>query len=663
MNGISIFRHIPSNIQINPSEVVFTKQPTSQSICLNTGVATFEAVAALSPANNQTGDFSYQWYKDGFLINDGSYAGGTITGTKTNTLTISNLTDDSDWDSKFKVLATFTPTGTTPYPYNNPLFSNTVTLTIIPDISIVTQPEDFSGIIDEPAVFTVEAEQSNPSSGSFSYQWRLDGVNLTDGNIVDTFENSERVTKISGSKTDTLTITSNQPRNSTVSCIVSHSTACNSPIVSDTVDLSIVIPTSVERSILRWEVVKDDQPILLDQGSQNIYQNPLDFSSAVENYRQTIVLWAPERDMEVYITMEGASGSGFNNRSGGSGGKSIFSITLKRNTEYVFRLGPALEPYGGRGGGGGAAFFYEKGQLLAVVGGGGGSGRFSNGGDGGGIGLAGRNGSGGRGGLIVPAGTLDLIGASKNLRFGGRVGSCTLGDYYQSEGISPCVDVGKVQFRIDDGTITPGSAVLQRGYKAGGTQTYRNNGGNSSFTDVSRKGSNTNVQAFVGGGGSGTNGGDATNSRNNSGGGGSGYTNGTVQVLLTQVGQNETPFSKVNIALPFPIAPPITIEDVTFTVSRDASFTNRIIFRLESGEGPATITWGPNPSRRSTVQVVASIQKGSVYVLDRIEPPQGRKLRLRGNTLELEDFRDNDYTDLQITPNKGNFVSTTRYEF
>ena len=61
----------------------------------------------------------------------------------------------------------------------------------------------------------------------------------------------------------------------------------------------------------------------------------------------------------------------------------------ERNTEYVLRLGPTLEPFGGRGGGGGAAFFYEKGQLLAVVGGGGGAGNGNDGGNGGGIGLAG----------------------------------------------------------------------------------------------------------------------------------------------------------------------------------------------------------------------------------------------------------------------------------
>ena len=105
--------------------------------------------------------------------------------------------------------------------------------------------------------------------------------------------------------------------------------------------------------MLKWEVVRDDQAVLLESGSQNLFGNPKDFNASIEDYRQTIVLYAPEKDMEVYLTMEGAAGAGYGDKNGGSGGKSIFGITLKRNTEYVLRLGPALEPFGGRGGGGG----------------------------------------------------------------------------------------------------------------------------------------------------------------------------------------------------------------------------------------------------------------------------------------------------------------------
>ena len=245
--------------------------------------------------------------------------------------------------------------------------------------------------------------------------------------------------------------------------------------------------------------------------------------------------------------------------------------------------------------------------------------------------------------LLVSSGTLSVTGTSQNGRNGGRVESCTNGDFYQSQGISPCVDVGLVQFRTSDGTIIPDTATIQRGYKAGPSN--RGNGGNSaSVIGVT----------FVGGGGSGATGGQATNTTSGSGGGGSGYTNGTVQAFETVPGANTTPFAKVNISLPFPIAPPITTENVSFSVSREAAFSNTITFRRQSGSGPNTITWGPNSGT-----VVASIQKGSVYVLQ----SNSGTLRLSGNTLQLEDSSDNDFNDLQVTPNKGRFTSTSRYEF
>lgn len=450
---------------------------------------------------------------------------------------------------------------------------------------------------------------------------------------------------VSGANTPDLTLTTADVNlGGIIRCKLTTSNVKESPVYTRAVNYDVVNVDSFERSFLNYEIVRDDQAILLDKGSKNIFEDPLEFNSSVENNRQTIVVFAPEKDIEVYITLEGAAGQNVGSRTGGKGGKSIFGIILKQNTEYVFKIGPALEPYGGRGGGGGAAFFYEKGQLLAVVGGGGGAGGTANGGAGGGIGLAGGNGSIGSGGGIIPAGTLSVTGVEATGRNGGRVESCTQGDFYQSQGISPCVDVGLTEFTIDDGTTVAGTDTIQRGYKAGGISN-RNNGGNSSSVIAG---------TFVGGGGAGVNGGGATDRTNASGGGGSGYTNGTVQVLLSQIGQNDTQFSRVSISLPFPIAPPITTEDVVWNVTREAAFSNRIVFRRQSGNGPETITWGPNSG-----QVVTSIQKGSVYVL---QSNDGR-LRLRGNTLQLEDSNDNDFNDLTVTPNKGRFTSTNRYEF
>ena len=349
---------------------------------------------------------------------------------------------------------------------------------------------------------------------------------------------------VSGSTTDTLSLSSSAVASGNVDCVVSHSSACNSPITSSSATFGFVDANTIERSIIKWEVVKDDEAVLLESGEQNLFDSSQDFNSFDVDYRETIVFYAPEKDMEVYLTMEGAAGAGYGGIfRGGTGGRSIFGLTLKRNTEYVLKLGPTFEPFGGRGGGGGAAFFYEKGQLLAAIGGGGGAGNGNDGGNGGGIGLAGASGSSGAGGSLVSDGNLNVIGTSQTGTNGGRVESCTNGDFYQSEGISPCVDVGLVQFRTADGTITPNTATIQRGYKAGGT-TNRNNGGNSASVIGA---------TFVGGGGSGATGGNATSSELGSGGGGSGYTNGTVTVYQTRLGGNTTQFSRVTISLPFTV--------------------------------------------------------------------------------------------------------------
>ena len=54
----------------------------------------------------------------------------------------------------------------------------------------------------------------------------------------------------------------------------------------------------------------------------------------------------------------------FNVNDGGKGGVTVFSYTLQKNTEYVFKLGTTVSPPTSLGYGGAGAFFYEKGRLL-----------------------------------------------------------------------------------------------------------------------------------------------------------------------------------------------------------------------------------------------------------------------------------------------------------
>jgi len=221
--------------------------------------------------------------------------------------------------------------------------------------------------------------------------------------------------------------------------------------------------------------------------------------AATSNWNRIYSIYAPEGDLSVKITLEGAAGEqSSTSKLAGQGGVSVWSMTLTQQQEYVVNLGAAIWPSGGAafsgvgGEGGGGSFFYKGGELLVGCGGGGGSG--DNG-----IGRA------GYGGGIGP--TLDLppIGlfpgsqstANTTEGEGGRVGGCTIGDYWQTQGIAPCASIGSTTFFTGkDGQKTSNGfgVAVTRGYKAG--LNYQYNGGNGTFTGE-------------GGGGGGAGGGDS----------------------------------------------------------------------------------------------------------------------------------------------------------
>ena len=230
--------------------------------------------------------------------------------------------------------------------------------------------------------------------------------------------------------------------------------------------------------------------------------------------QNTIVLYAPERDVIAKVTMGGARGEGFGEFTGGSGGLSVFKMTFKKNEEYVVRLGvndtQGFGIVGGSsefgGGGGGMTVIYHKARVIAVCGGGGGAGAatqqqtsIANGGDGGGIGVKGADGSGaghGLGGALIN--TLPPDGSDNNGTAGGILGGCSEGNHYNTQGLTPCADIAttRIKYVDKDGNVISDSASLIRGYKAG--QGYRNNGGDAEVAG-----------GYQGAGGSGAVGGNA----------------------------------------------------------------------------------------------------------------------------------------------------------
>jgi hypothetical protein len=205
--------------------------------------------------------------------------------------------------------------------------------------------------------------------------------------------------------------------------------------------------------------------------------------AATSNWNRIYSIHAPEDDLSVKITLSGAAGGDDGLLEGGQGGTSTFNLTLTQSQEYVANLGAAIWPSGGNsvnsGDGGGGSFFYKGGELLVASGGG--SGGYEDG-----IGSRpGKQGSGGGLGAnpgLEPIGqfagqfdAVNLVGET-----GGRVGGCTIGDFWQTQGVAPCVSIGSTTFFTGkDGQKTSnfnGVSVI-RGYKAG--LNYQFNGGNA----------------------------------------------------------------------------------------------------------------------------------------------------------------------------------------
>ena len=362
---------------------------------------------------------------------------------------------------------------------------------------------------------------------------------------------------VSGATTPNLKLTADGVITSNVKCKISHPTSVlnsadangdttlsdgtlSGGLVTKTAEFEVISAINKTISILNFELVNDKKSDSHISGSQNLFLNNVDFQTGENDTDPnvsgtTFVMYPPDENITVKITMGASAGESFNGNDGGAGGVTVFSYTLQKNTEYVFKLGTTVSPPTSLGKGGAGAFFYEKGRLLVACGGGGASGWYSGtGGNGGGAGVAGSSGtgsSGGDGGQSVSAGQLTSAGIVPTGGTGGKVESCTTGDYWLGQGVDACSDVGNVKFRTFDGNEVSSSATIQRGYKGdGGPENgFRFNGG-SSFNQVNG--------TYVGGGGAGAYGGNGAASTNSGGGGASGYTNGSVNIISTSSENN-----------------------------------------------------------------------------------------------------------------------------
>ena len=512
------------------------------------------------------------------------------------------------------------------------------------------------GTLITDGVLTTGGGAEAEKDGSFSIT-----LVSTDGSSTTTTS-----TTVSGARTTTLTINSETPGISgVVRCIVTAAGASNSPLTSNEVNYSNLIP----RNILNFEAY-DDTSLATTKGytmyeesdgkdvilsPTAIYQDNPNARVALTNFSSNdIAFYAPEKDVYLELELRAGKGSDSGNNSGGKGGYSTIRFTANKNDEYIIR---GLKSSS-------AIFLYRRANLIAVVGEGGSAAQFSSGGNGGGIGQAGTN-SGGPGGAIIAEGSL-----GENGTWGGRANpsevypedgqssgtaagqtiKCSKGDYWRDQGLSSCSSIsGLTKFRLSDGTIVTNSGEINRGFKAGYSINSTGGAGNADGSGKGGHGAN---------GGRGDTGG-------NGGGGGSGYTDGSLTyVVEATVGENNGDASVIlrlatTATDPVPVPPPPEERIVRWSVSRNAGDSNTVTFSKQSGIGPDSITWGPNSSNINTL-----IGAGAVYTFSSATFSGGRGLnrRLSGNTLQMDDVGDNDYNDLTVTPSQGRFTSASRWE-
>ena len=306
------------------------------------------------------------------------------------------------------------------------------------------------------------------------YQWKVNGENPV----------NSTTRSVTGSSSNSLTINDTTAGIHTVACSISYPGAVNSPLLSNVVTYDAA-GADVSRSVLHLEEF-DVNADLYSTKVVNLEDESLEITPSTEitvtsDWNRIYSINAPEEDIDVKITLKGAAGADANGRTGKEGGVSIWTMTLTRQQEYVVNLGAAIWPSGGfapnaaNGAGGGGSFFYRGGELLVACGGGSGAGIDTP--------------TAGSGGGIGPNPNLDFqaygAGQSGNVNTtattGGKVARCTVGEYWATQGVAPCVSIGSTQFftgRSGQKSTSIFTTPVIRGYKAG--ENYQFNGGNGS---------------------------------------------------------------------------------------------------------------------------------------------------------------------------------------
>ena len=254
---MSLFPLVPTGLDLNGPDLSFTTNPVGVATStagiatfIGFATATFATVGSVANSPNNLGIITYRWHQVGVgSVTDGTTsAGSTITGAGSTILTISGLTNDIN-QAEYFLQADYVPevisgvtsvslggafTGNAP---NEPLNSGIGTLTVFPEITIVTQPAEETVASGATHIFSWYATATDGTNTDLSYQWSQDGTDLSDSSTV------------AGSATTELSISSTTIGVSTISCKITHSTANPSPVYSSVVDYDV----TAARNIIKYE--------------------------------------------------------------------------------------------------------------------------------------------------------------------------------------------------------------------------------------------------------------------------------------------------------------------------------------------------------------------------------------------------------------------------
>jgi hypothetical protein len=198
-----IWPDTPTSLDLNGPTMSIVTQPSSTTVnhratATFTGIATATFPAGITAAFD--GVVSYQWYdQTGALGISTQWTGQT-----SNTLTILDAVSPDFNGKQYYFIAEYVPASVdgTGNAINEPVTSNSASLTVRPGMSIVTQPSNVTAVINNNTTITAIGQITDESQGVISYQWLVGGSPAPNG----TTQTTSSVTTFSSTYTSDTTV-------------------------------------------------------------------------------------------------------------------------------------------------------------------------------------------------------------------------------------------------------------------------------------------------------------------------------------------------------------------------------------------------------------------------------------------------------------------------